>query len=225
MDDAAGQLLEQLVQRVREHELSRSDFAKMLAGMGASASGIAMLLESASNVRAAQTGSVQKKRGSHTTAHRHKQLHHHHVQRQGRATRAPLGSGKRDDAEAVESSVHEFRAQKLNEIMADYADNAVVEDPLLNKPIVGKRAIAQRKMAEMVAMQGVTIDVVHRFSHNNQVVAEWLVRGTHQGPFMGFAPTGRSIELRGMTVVTREDEKITKESLFYDVSELHRQLD
>ena len=109
-------------------------------------------------------------------------------------------------------------------MLDDYADNAIVDDPLFERPIAGKQAIAQRKWAEMTSMSGVTIDVVHRFAHGNQVVAEWVVRGTHAGHFMGYAPTGRQIEIRGMTVVTHKNGKITRESLFYDVAELHRQL-
>jgi steroid delta-isomerase-like uncharacterized protein len=105
--------------------------------------------------------------------------------------------------------------QKLQAMLDDYADNAIVEDPLFERPIVGKQAIAQRKWAEMTSMSGVTIDVVHRFAHGNQVVAEWVVRGTHAGHFMGYAPTGRQIEIRGMTVVTGENGKITRESLLY----------
>lgn len=221
MENEADELVEQLVQRVRDRKLSRSDFAKMLAGMGASASGIAMLLASTNNVSAAQVRSGHRKQGAQATERHHTKLHHQHVQRQGLATQSAGGPG---NGGQVDPSVHAFRAQKLNEIMADYADNAVVEDPLLDGPIVGKQAIADRKMAEMAAMHGVTIDVVHRFAHKNQVMAEWIVRGTHQGAFMGYARTGRSIELRGMTVVTRENHKITKESLHYDLSELHRQL-
>lgn len=217
MDNGADQLIEQLVQRVRERQLSRGDFAKLLAGMGASATGIATLLASTNAVSAAQAHAARGK-SAPSTAHRHKQLHHAHVQRQGQATHAPTGQ------QGGDSSVHAYRAQKLQEIMADYADTAIVEDPLWDGPIVGKKAIAQRKMAEMAAMHGVAIEIVHRFAHHSQVVAEWIVRGTHQGAFLGYAPTGRSIEVRGMTVVTRQNDKITKESLFYDLADLHRQL-
>lgn len=218
MEDGPDERVEELVHRVREHELSRSDFAKLLAGMGASATGIATLLASASAVRAAPAGAPHVS-AAVATSHHHHQLHHQHVQRQAQATH-PAGV----PGTGTTSAVQTHRAQKLTEIMADYADTAIVEDPLFDGPIVGKRAIAERKMAEMVAMRGVTIEVVHRFAHKNQVVAEWIVRGQHQGPFLGYAPTGRSIEVRGMTVVTRKNAKIVKESLFYDLAELHRQL-
>jgi steroid delta-isomerase-like uncharacterized protein len=53
-------------------------------------------------------------------------------------------------------------------------------------------------------------------------VAEWVVRGSHAGDFLGFPATGRKIEVHGVTVVTHEHGKITKESLHYDVAAVHR---
>lgn len=108
--------------------------------------------------------------------------------------------------------------------MEDYAPHAVVEDPLFAGPIVGRDAIAARKLAEMEGMRGVTIEVTHRFAYHNQVVAEWVLRGTHEGEVFGYPATGRQIEVRGVTVVTRENGKITRESLHYDVADVHRQL-
>lgn len=208
MDEITDQSIEQLVRRFQQKGLSRGRFMAALAGLGASATGIATLLSSA---QASAAGLPPHFRPAHhATAQRHKQLHHAHVQRQaGAALPAPDAS----------------RAERLHAIMNDYADHAVVEDPLFAAPIVGKQAIAQRKLAEMNSMAGVSIDVTHRFAHGDQVVAEWLMRGTHQGDFMGFAATGRTMELRGVTVVTRNAAgKITRESLHYDLADLHRQL-
>jgi len=56
---------------------------------------------------------------------------------------------------------------------------------------VGKEAIAARKLAEMQGMRGVTIDVTQRFAYHNQVVAEWVLRGRHEGEIFGYPATGR----------------------------------
>lgn len=116
------------------------------------------------------------------------------------------------------------RARALRELLDDYADDAVVVDPLFVTPIAGKEAIARRKMAEMASMSGVSMEIVNRVARHDEVVAEWIVRGTHQGHLMGFPATGRQIEIRGLTVVARARGKITKESLYYDVADLYRQL-
>ena len=213
MSEQSTPPIEQLIQRVQRHDLSRGRFIAVLAGLGASATGIATLLASVEPAGAATRGPRPAPLHS-ATQHHNKNLHVAHVRRQGSATHhsAPGGSLSAD------------HAQRLQAIVEDYAPHAVVEDPLFAAPIVGKEAIAARKLAEMQGMRGVTIDVTHRFAYHNQVVAEWLLRGTHEGAVFGYPATGRQIEVRGVTVVTRENGKITRESLHYDVADVHRQL-
>jgi steroid delta-isomerase-like uncharacterized protein len=233
MDESTALPIEQLVRRLQQNDLSRSRFMAILAGLGASATGISTLVAAAES--SAATLPARRRPAPHKTEHQHTKLHQAHVQRQAAAThQVPAASGDVNAAAAqatgagdtagTATSMSASHRQKLQAMLDDYADHAIVDDPLFERPIAGKQAIAQRKWAEMTSMSGVTIDVVHRFAHGNQVVAEWVVRGTHAGHFMGYAPTGRQIEIRGMTVVTRENGKITRESLFYDVAELQRQL-
>jgi steroid delta-isomerase-like uncharacterized protein len=218
MDVDSNQPIATLVQLYRQRDLSRSGFMAILAGIGASAGGIATLLASVDASAAGQSSTRTR------THHRNKKQHNQHLRHQAGATR-PHGDGRISSSPASGSdSIGSRQAQHLQALLDDYAENAVVEDPLFAEPFVGRQAIAQRKQAEMQSMSGVTIDVVHRFSHQDQLVAEWIVRGTHEGDFMGFAGTGRRIEIRGMTVVTRKAGKVTKESLYYDVADVRRQL-
>jgi steroid delta-isomerase-like uncharacterized protein len=65
---------------------------------------------------------------------------------------------------------------------------------------------------------------VNRVVHGNQVSVEWVATGTHNGDFPGLVATGRSFSIPGVTVVVRHNGKITRESIYYDVAEVHRQL-
>jgi steroid delta-isomerase-like uncharacterized protein len=42
-------------------------------------------------------------------------------------------------------------------------------------------------------------------------VHRWVMRGTHRGPFLGFPPTGKQVELRGLTITRVADGKIVEE--------------
>jgi steroid delta-isomerase-like uncharacterized protein len=66
--------------------------------------------------------------------------------------------------------------------------------------------------------------VTHRYAHGDEVVAEWVARGTVKGQFLGLAGHGRTIEMPGVTVVTRRAGKVVKEALYYDLAALRRQL-
>ncbi len=235
VDTSAGEPIEELVDRLQQKELSRGGFIAALTGLGASATGIATLLASVESTSAA-TLPPRRKRAYPSEQDHNQALHQAHVQRQSGATQhdqssassgAAISPAQVDETRVPAAIAHNLNAsqmQKLQAIADDYADDAVVEDPLFGTMIAGKEAIAQRKMAEMMSMRGATIDVTNRFAHQNQVVAEWVVRGTHEGAFLGFPGTGRQIEVRGVTVVTRERGKITKESLYYDVADVRRQL-
>ncbi len=214
MDTSTDQPIEQLVHRYQQHEISRSRFVALLAGVGVSSTGIEMV-SSTADAQAARLPATTDTKKHAGKQHKNKKLHHVHVQRQGSAT---LGGP------VTASSLDPQRAQFLQQILDDYADDAVVDDPMFEAPITGKAAIAQRKLAEITSIGNATIDVTHRFAHGDQVIAEWVLHGTHQGDFLGFAATGRRIEVRGMTIVTRLNGKITRESLYYDVASVQHQL-
>ena len=216
MDERTIQPLEQLVRRVRQQDLSRGHFIALLTGLGASATGIATLLASAETAGAAGRPPQRPQHPQTNAQHHNTSLHETHVRRQGALTHG--------SAPAPEGGLSDSHARRLQAIVEDYAPDAVVEDPLFAVPIVGKEAIAARTLAELQGMRGVTIDVTHRFAHHNQVVAEWVLRGQHEGAVFGYPATGRQIEVRGVTVVTREEGKITRESLHYDAADVHRQL-
>jgi steroid delta-isomerase-like uncharacterized protein len=42
----------------------------------------------------------------------------------------------------------------------------------------------------------------------DRVVARWVVRGTHRGPFLGIAPAGKRVVFRGVTVVRLAGGKV-----------------
>ncbi|HEX4308019.1 MAG TPA: ester cyclase [Solirubrobacterales bacterium] len=118
------------------------------------------------------------------------------------------------------------RRSAVARIMDDYADEAVVNDPLFAKPLVGKPAIGTHKLAEMIALSDISFDVGERWEDGNKLFANWTVTGVHSGPYYDLPATDNEIRLEGSTVVTRDDEgKITEETLFYDADDMRRQLE
>jgi steroid delta-isomerase-like uncharacterized protein len=210
------------VQAHLSRRIIRAQFVATLTGLGASAAGIAILSAAAEHTRSQAAGQAVAHHAA--LAQQHAQLHGAHIQRQV----ASMQIAPEAVADATRHGSHlvatDPRLHHLKHLLDDYADDAVVEDALEPQPIVGKDAIAARKLEEMGSMSDVSLDVFHRYANGHQIVAEWVMRGTHSGPYKGFAPTGAQIEVRGVTVVTRAHGKIVKESLYYDVSDLLRQL-
>jgi predicted ester cyclase len=132
------------------------------------------------------------------------------------------GSG----ATAASLDPEERRRLAVARIMDDYADEAVVNDPLFAKPLVGKPAIGTHKLAEMIALSDIDFEIGERWEDGKKLFANWTVTGIHSGPYYDLPATNDQIRLEGSTVVTRDDEgKITEETLFYDADDMRRQLE
>jgi steroid delta-isomerase-like uncharacterized protein len=113
----------------------------------------------------------------------------------------------------------------VEHMMADYAENAVVEDPLFSQSFVGKEAIARRFVSEVASVPDRALRINNRFFAGNELIVEWEATGTHMADFLGFGGTGRTYTLTGVTVVARENGKIVRESHYYDAAHLRAQVE
>ena len=130
------------------------------------------------------------------------------------------------EVSAASPDAAERRREAVARIMGDYADGAVVNDPLFARPLVGKPAISTHKLAEMIAISDISFDIGERWEEGKKVFANWKVTGIHSGPFYDLPATNEEITLEGSTVVTRDDDgKIIEETLFYDAEDMRRQLE
>ena len=58
----------------------------------------------------------------------------------------------------------------------------------------------------------------------DQVAVQFSARGTHQGPWLQFPPTGRSIQYTGVTVARIENNKIVQHYTWWDKMSLVEQI-
>jgi steroid delta-isomerase-like uncharacterized protein len=112
----------------------------------------------------------------------------------------------------------------MQQLQHDYHENAIVEDSMFPQPFVGREAIMNRKSAGFASMPDLNISVTKRIVRGDQLTVEWVASGTHQVDYPGLPATGRRFSIPGVTVVVRKNGKITRESLYYDLSEVQRQL-
>jgi steroid delta-isomerase-like uncharacterized protein len=185
----------ELVDDVRAGKMQRRQFMKRLTLMGVSAAGVGAIVAAAASRQFASQPVTQ---GNLQDAVDHLQRHDEHLTNQSQGN--------------------------MDQLQNDYAEHAVVEDSMYSRPFVGRAAIMARKSAGMAAIPGLKISVTNRVVHGNQLTVEWVASGTHMGDYPGLAATGRSFSIPGVTVVVRHDGKIVRESLYYDMDEVRRQL-
>ena len=75
------------------------------------------------------------------------------------------------------------------------------------------------------AFPDINISVEDVIAEGDKVVSRWTIRGTHQGETQEFGPpTGRQIELKGITIHRFEDGKIVEEWEIFDTLSMLKQL-
>jgi steroid delta-isomerase-like uncharacterized protein len=185
----------EMVDDVRAGRMDRRTLIKRLTVMGLSAAGAGAIAAVA--MRQLASHGAQPVNGDNN-AQQHIQQHEQHITHQATGN--------------------------IQQLQQDYHEHAIVEDSMYPQPFVGREAIMQRKNAGFAAMPDLKITPTRRIVQGDQLTVEWVATGTHQTDYPGLPATGRTFSIPGVTVVVRSQGKIVRESLYYDMSEVQRQL-
>jgi steroid delta-isomerase-like uncharacterized protein len=96
-----------------------------------------------------------------------------------------------------------------------YAPGAEHREPG-SKPIFGPKEIADRVVRLRIAFPDFKLKFNSTFVHGDQFVHCWTSTGTHLGDFLGVPPTGKRVEMQGISVGHIENGQIRDEHLYYD---------
>jgi steroid delta-isomerase-like uncharacterized protein len=196
--DESEVTIPQMVEDVRKGKMNRRTLITTLTAMGISAVGVGAIVAATLQQQASIPVHQSTQAVPKQSRQEHIQLHQKHLANQA--------SGNTSSLEH------------------DYAEHAVVEDGMYAEPLVGRAAIMARKSTGLAAVSDFQLTITSRVVHGNQVSAEWVATGTHSGDLPGMPATGRRFTLRGITVTVREHGKIVRESIYYDLDHLHRQI-
>jgi len=91
-------------------------------------------------------------------------------------------------------------------------------------PVVGPEAFRQLVETYRTAFPDVHLTVEDVISAGDRVVVRWISRGTHLGPMMGLPPTGRKIEVMGISIFRMAGGQVAEEWEGFDTMGLMQQL-
>jgi steroid delta-isomerase-like uncharacterized protein len=136
----------------------------------------------------------------------------------------PTGMAERDIIAHHNQYTEGWNNHDPETVMAAFAEGGTVSDPATDGVLSGK------EIGEWVEKTTRGFPDVH-FEPNRRVVneegllfVEWTMTGTHDGSFGPLPPTGRSVELDGVDVVTVADDGITSINGYFDMGEFRDQL-
>ena len=90
--------------------------------------------------------------------------------------------------------------------------------------VVGRERLKQLITLFRSAFPDLRFTVEDLFVKRDKVVVRWIARGTHQGRFLGVAPTGKQVRVAGMTIGRIAGGKIVEEWCNWDALGLILQL-
>jgi predicted ester cyclase len=68
------------------------------------------------------------------------------------------------------------------------------------------------------------LEVNETVSEGDRLVVRWTATGTHGGMFRGLAPTGKQINIEGVTLARVKDGKLTEDRVYFDRMTMFEQL-
>jgi steroid delta-isomerase-like uncharacterized protein len=88
----------------------------------------------------------------------------------------------------------------------------------------GKEEVARYFTETRAAFPDQRNELIALHHADDAVICEVWVRGTHEGEIMGFEPTGRAFECRGVAFFLFEGEGLVCERVYFDTATILRQL-
>ena len=110
-------------------------------------------------------------------------------------------------------------------LIAQYAEDGAYYTPRFDHPLKGQ-AIADFLKSVFKAYPDVRLEVISSGDAGGGLVAtQWVLHGTHTGPFMDGTPsTGRTVSYAGASFTQVEGDKIRSEHVYFDRQMVAEQL-
>jgi len=105
-----------------------------------------------------------------------------------------------------------------------YADDCPRIDVNLPQGTRGGEAVARYVAEIRSAYPDLRLEVTDTVSEGDRLVVHWSITGTHGGTFRGLAPTGKRINIEGVTLARVKDGKLTEDRVYFDRMTMFEQL-
>jgi steroid delta-isomerase-like uncharacterized protein len=125
-------------------------------------------------------------------------------------------------AQLINELVAGWNAHDLDKVTALYADDYEEED-VANKEIQrGKAAVRRTLSFYLRAFPDLQIEADEIVIQRDCVALSWIITGTHRGTMMNIPPTGRTVRIRGVSLLTVANGRLQRARRIWDLAGLLR---
>ena len=119
----------------------------------------------------------------------------------------------------IREHIRQESTQDLTGLLAGMTKDCVCAVNISPKPFVGPKAVADRYLQQWRGFPDFKVRVRKIVAEGtNYVVTENEWRGTHRGPFFGFAPTGRRARVRACVLWEFRGSRLRAETIYFDLA-------
>jgi steroid delta-isomerase-like uncharacterized protein len=121
----------------------------------------------------------------------------------------------------VEEVINSGNLEKVDELVApDHVNN----DPTAPDHAPGAEGIKELIGTYRAGFPDLRFETGQMFAVDGKVAHHWILRGTHEGEFMGIEPTGNKVEAMGVEINHVENGKIKESWTVSDAMTVMQQL-
>jgi steroid delta-isomerase-like uncharacterized protein len=147
-------------------------------------------------------------------------------------TRQVLSRGTQETSVSVEENkalARRWFEDLFNTGDLEVADEIIAPDHVNHDPTLPDIPVGSEGQKQIVnlyrgAFTNAHISVEDQVAEGDKVVTRWRGSGTHQGEFMGVAPTGNHVRITGITINRVSDGKIAESWTNYDALGMMQQI-
>jgi steroid delta-isomerase-like uncharacterized protein len=109
-----------------------------------------------------------------------------------------------------------WNRQDLEGVLTYYDDRITWLNIAMEETYRGKAEVRVFLRKLFTAFPDLNFEVTYKIARSDNVAEQWFIRGTHRGMFMGIPPTGRRVEIPGMSMAELRDGKFVSDHFYFD---------
>jgi steroid delta-isomerase-like uncharacterized protein len=109
-----------------------------------------------------------------------------------------------------------WNRQDLEGVLNYYDDSITWLNIAMEETYRGKSEVRVFLRKLFTAFPDLNFEVTYKIARADNVAEQWFIRGTHRGTFMGIPPTGRPVEIPGMSMAELRDGKFVSDHFYFD---------
>ncbi len=133
-----------------------------------------------------------------------------------------------DNAAAILEIYRLFNTSQYDAVLEHVSDDCEVLLVPFNQTFRGKEGFREFMLSFKTAFPDVTVNTYHQVACGDEVVNEFVVRGTHTGPLQTpggtVPPTGKALEYLACETWSMRDGQVTRIRNYQDAATIMRQL-